>query len=141
MSIDRFHRMFFPKPGLVLSHCIDCHDDCGCVPTAVLAWKPTVSPIRGTSCRVTWRYSLQRQLDLHSRQHEVALVSAVTALTAESCGDTIRANSRAGVAMSTPNRDSGSGGRYDGQDRSVSLWDRRIPGFLRDVSLRHRLCR
>jgi hypothetical protein len=63
---------------VVLSRWIDCHDDCGCVPTSILAWKPTVASIWGKSCRVTGRCSLQHQLDLHSRQHEVALEDRMT---------------------------------------------------------------
>jgi hypothetical protein len=69
----------FSQPGVVHSRWIDCHDDCGCVPPSILAWKPTVSPIWGTSCGVTWRCNLQRQLDLHSRPHEVALEDRMTA--------------------------------------------------------------
>ena len=69
----------FSQFGVVLNRWIDCHDDSGYVPPSILAWKPTISPIRGTSCRVTGRYSLQRELDLHSRQHEMALEDGITA--------------------------------------------------------------
>ena len=79
MSIDRFHRMFFPNlvwsflVGLIVTTIA------AVLPISILARKPTVSPIWGTSCRVTVRCSLQCQLDLHSRQHEVALENRMTA--------------------------------------------------------------
>ena len=73
MSNRQVSSNVFPQSGLVLCRRIDCYDDCGRFSTSILAWRPTVSPIRGTAYWIAGRYSLQRQLDLHSRQHEVAL--------------------------------------------------------------------